>query len=165
MSGMEAGWHVLHVRPRREKKMADCCAKHGVEHYLPLREETKVYPRRKVTVRKPVFPGYVFAEFAPTDRATLLQSNHIARILVVEDQPSFLHQLEQVRKALQADPTLGACAAFEQGKKVRITGGPFMGLEGVVQTRKGTARVLLNVEMIGQAVALEVDTGLLEPAE
>ena len=156
---------MLHVRPRCEKKMADYCRTHSLEHYLPLREETKVYQRRRVTVQKPLFPGYVFTMFGPEDRALVLKSNTVVRILEVTDQRQFISELEQIRAALGMDPTLGACEAFKQGARVRIGGGPFQGLEGVVQTVKGKTRVMLNVEMIGQAVPVEVSMELLEPAD
>jgi len=38
-----------------------------------------------------------------------------------------------------------------------------MGLEGVVQTVRGAQRVLLAVEMIGQAVVINAETAFLEP--
>jgi transcription antitermination factor NusG len=162
MSNEGPRWHVLHVRPRCEKKTAEYCTTQSLESYLPLREETKIYQRRKVTVEKPVFTGYVFAVFDALQRLLVLKSNTVVRILDVLDQERFVYELAQVRKALTVDPSLGACQAFKQGSRVRIEGGPFQGLEGVVQVVKGKTRVMLNVEMIGQAVPVEVDQELLE---
>lgn len=158
-------WHVLHVRPRCEKKMADYAASQDLTCYLPLREETKVYQRRKVTVTKPLFPGYIFMVFSQAQRVLALKSNLVVRDLPALNQAQLVRDLEQIRQALSVDPTLGACAALTQGRRVRIGAGPFMGLEGVVQMVRGSARVLLNVEMIGQAVAVEVDRAALEPLD
>jgi transcription antitermination factor NusG len=132
---------------------------------LPLREETKVYQRRRVTVHKPVFPGYVFVHFSAEERVSVLKSNLVVRDLPVVDQAHFVRQLEQIRQALSVDPTLNACEAFTAGRRVRITAGPFMGLEGVVQTVRGKTRVLLNVEMIGRALSVEVGIEMLERAD
>jgi transcription antitermination factor NusG len=156
------GWNVLHVKPRCEKKMAECCRILDVSHYLPLRSETKIYQRRKVTVDKPVFPGYVFATFDRTQRLGVLRTNYVVRIIEPLEQRAFLHELAQVRRALRVDPTLGAVEALKKGRRVRITGGPFMGVEGVVEALKRSTSVLLNVDMIGQAVAVEVDKDYLE---
>ncbi len=158
-------WHVLHVKPRCEKKMAEYCAGHALTCDLPLREETKVYQRRRVTIHKPVFPGYVFVRFGAPERVSVLKSNLVVRDLAVFDQAQFVRQLEQIRQALAIDPTLDACASFTAGRRVRITGGPFMGLEGVVQTARNKTRVILNIEMIGQALAVEVGIEILEPAD
>ena len=158
-------WHVLYVKPRSEKKVAAHCARHEVAHYLPLRSETKIYQRRRVTVDKPVFQGYVFAAYAPAQKADLMRSHAVLTILDVEDQPRFLRELEQVRLALDVDPTLGVERVLKPGRRVRITTGPFMGLEGTVRTVRGTTRVMLAVEMIGQAIVVNAETALLEPLD
>lgn len=157
-------WHVAHVKPRCEKKMAEYCAKNAVMCELPLREETKIYQRRRVTVSKPVFPGYCFLYYGESDRVTLLKSNLLVRVLTVMDQAKLVRELQQIRQALAVDPSLNACAAFEKGKRVAIRSGPFRGLEGVVQMVRGKARVILNVEMIGRGLAVEVGMEVLEPA-
>ena len=124
-----------------------------------------MYQRRRVTVHKPVFPGYIFVLFSATARVEVLKSNLVVRDLPVVNQAEFVRQIEQVRLALAADPTLDACGAFTAGRRVRITGGPVMGLEGIVQTVRAKTRVLLNVEMIGQALAVEVGIEMLEQAD
>lgn len=163
-AGNSGDWYVLHVRPRCEKKMAAYCASAPLASYLPLRLERKKYQRRRVEVWKPLFPGYVFARFRPDQRIFVLQSGQIARILEVKDQTKFINEIEQIRKALGADPTLPACPAITTGMIVRIKEGPFAGLEGTVIKAKGCARVILNVDMIGQGVAIEVDEDVLECA-
>jgi transcriptional antiterminator RfaH len=155
-------WNVLHVRPRCEKKIGEYCSFHQIEFYLPLRDETKIYQRRKVTVSKPVFPGYVFASFSCDRRELLLKSGNLARIIDVIDQDNFLWELDQVRKALFVDPTLGAMKALQKGMLVRIVNGPFLGLEGLVDSVKTQSRVMLNVNMIGQGVFVDVEADMLE---
>jgi transcription antitermination factor NusG len=155
-------WMVLYLKPRCEKKFAEYCRIHGIEYYLPLRTETKIYQRRKVIVEKPVFPGYFFSCMDEEGRLTLLKTNNIVRVFVPPEEKRLLFELDQVRKALMADPTLGSCVALERGKRVRITGGAFMGVEGMVSSLKGRSKVCLNVDMIGRAVAVEVDRQFLE---
>lgn len=158
-------WVVAHVKPRCEKKLAEYCAANGVTCDLPLREETKIYQRRRVTVRKPVFPGYCFLCHDSEQRVVVLKSNLVVRLITVIDQGQLVRELAQIRQALTVDPTLDACAAFQAGKRVAIRSGPFCGLEGVVQLVRGKTRVVLNVEMIGRALAVEAEMSMLEPAE
>ena len=155
-------WHVLYLRPRSEKKVEALCQIREVECYLPLRRETKIYQRRKVTVEKPMFPSYFFANFEKEQRVILLQSNHVISILTPDSDESLRYQLEQIRLALTVDPTLGAESSLEKGLRVRIKGGVFMGVEGVVDAVRGRAKVRLNVDMIGQAVAVDVEPEFLE---
>jgi len=164
-SSGESLWYVLYIKPRCEKKMAGYCEAHGIEYELPLREETKIYQRRKVTVHKPVFPGYVFLRFPALSKLSVLKSNLVVRILPVDDQARFQKELQQICQALAIDPTLDASAAFQAGRRVLIKSGPFQGVEGVVQVVKGKTKVVLNVDIIGRAVAVEVGMELLEPVE
>lgn len=158
----KGNWYVLHVRARCEKRVAAYCAKLRLACYLPLRFEKKTYQRRLVEVWKPLFPGYVFAQFRPEQRPALLRGGQTARILEVKDQSRFIDEIEQVKQALVANPGLHACPAITAGTMVRITSGPFQGLEGPVVKAKGGTRVILNVEIVGQGVAIEVDEDVLE---
>ncbi len=155
-------WFVLYLKPRCEKKTADHCVRLEVPHYLPLRSETKVFQRRRVTVAKPVFPGYLFVAFDDRQRIELLKTNHIVRILEPAGRRELLHQLAQIRKALRIDPSLGAAAALTRGRAVRIRGGPFLGVDGRIEALRGETEVWLNVDILGQAVKVKIERALIE---
>jgi transcription antitermination factor NusG len=53
---------------------------------------------------------------------------------------------------------------LEKGQRVTVTHGPLRGLEGLVQRTKGRLRVVVNVDMIQQSVAVEIDSRDLVPA-
>lgn len=155
-------WQVLYLRPRREKKTAEYCELLSLPHFLPLREETKIYQRRKVTVHKTLFPGYIFVAMDEIERVNLLQTNNVVKTMHPQSQRKLLHELAQIRKALTVDPTLGAAAAIQKGRMVRVKSGPFTGVEGMVEALKGKTSVLLNVDLIGQGVRLDVEREYLE---
>jgi transcription antitermination factor NusG len=145
--------------------MASYSALHSIVYYLPLKKETRVYQRRRVTFTKPVFAGYFFAALSDEGRLTLLKTNHIIRCIEIDRQEEFVHELNQVHRALDVDPGLGATASLPKGKRVRITGGPFMGIDGWVSSMKNPYKVWLHVDILGQAVSVEVDRVNLEVDE
>jgi len=67
-----------------------------------------------------------------------------------------------VRRALRADPALVAEKPLTKGRKVRIISGSFMGVEGRVARMAGTLKVVLNIDMIGQAVSVTAEIGQVE---
>jgi transcription antitermination factor NusG len=150
------------LRPRSEKKVAEYCRLANLSYYLPLRSQTRVYQRRRVTFETPIFPGYLFASFERDGRLAILKSNHVVRIMETGSRRGLLHQLAQIRKALRVDPGLVSCSALKRGRRVRIRGGPFLGVEGVVSDVKGVTEVTLNVDMVGQAVTVRVDRTFVE---
>ncbi len=156
------GWFVLHVGPRTEKKVAAVCERYGLTHYLPLRESVQIHQRRKVVVHKPLFPGYLFAELTPETRVHVLRTNHVLQMITPENEDQLLHELEQIRMALTVDPHLSPEAQLSRGMRVRIKAGIFMGLEGYVDQLAKQTCVRLNVELVGQSVAVEVERDFLE---
>lgn len=154
-------WFVLQVRARCEKKVADFCSKHRLLCYLPLALERKIYQRRKVEVWKPLFPNYLFVLFQPEQRNFILKSSKIVKILEVKDQSKFVNEIKQVRKVLEINPAVCACPAITAGTMVEIISGPFQGLEGIVVTTDKDTRLVLNVEMIGQGVSVEVNKNII----
>jgi transcription antitermination factor NusG len=155
-------WKVLFVKPRTEKKVTEYCALYGIPFYLPLREKTRVVQRRKVSATLPVFPGYVFARFAAAQRLQILQTNLLVRVLEPTDPRRMLRDLIMVRRALRADPALKPVRPLAKGRLVRIMSGPFMGVEGRVARMAGTLKVVLNVDLIGQAVSVTAETEQVE---
>jgi len=45
---------------------------------------------------------------------------------------------------------------------VRITSGPFAGLKGILKQRKNNLRVVVSLELIQRAVAVDVDAADVE---
>jgi len=109
-----------------------------------------------------VFPGYVFARVTPDRRLALLKTNLLVRILEPEFPRRMLRDLVMVRRALRANPTLEAAKPLTTGRLVRITDGPFRGIEGRVARLAGALKVVLNVDMIGQAVAVTAEVDQVE---
>ena len=96
----------------------------------------------------------------------LVNSHKILSILDI-GPPGEAVLVEELR-ALQKMEALGRTAEIEvmpeivPGKKVRITGGPLNGVTGIVERRVGSVRVTVNVDILGQSVAVEMDVGEME---
>ena len=110
-----------------------------------------------------MFPGYVFVQYNPARPGELVNSHKILSILDIEP-PGEAVLVEELR-ALQKMEALGRTEEIEvmpeivPGEAVRITGGPMHGVTGIVERRVGSIRVTVNVEILGQSVAVEMDVG------
>ncbi len=156
------GWYALHVKPKTEKKVAAVCARHGLPYYLPLCEDARVYQRRKVVVQKPLFPGYLFADLNLDSRVYVKRTNHILQLIAPPDEQQLVYELEQIRLALSIDSRLSSESTLCRGMHVRITSGVFMGVEGVVDELQRPSKVRLNVELLGQSVAMDIDPDFID---
>lgn len=156
-------WVVAHVRPRREKKVLAEAMRQGLSVYLPLHQRTHRYGARERTYDLPLFPGYVFCQGEPDQVRWLGQNRHVANLLEVLDQEHLVGQLRHLQAALQAGALTEAMPYLESGRRVRVQAGPLRGLEGCIMRLKGQTRIVLNVDMIRESVAVEVDSSLLAP--
>ena len=91
------------------------------------------------------------------------QNRYTANVLEVVDQQRLVDQLRQLQLALQAGQWVEALPFLEAGRRVRVQAGPLRGLEGLIVRIKGQTRIVLNVDMIRESVAVEVDSSLLSP--
>jgi transcription antitermination factor NusG len=80
----------------------------------------------------------------------------------VYDQETFVRQLEDILKALEANVGVRLAPAIGEGMRVRIKSGPLQGIEGWVEDRYGMSTVLLRLDFINQAAAVKLDADMLQ---
>ncbi|MEW6751630.1 MAG: transcription termination/antitermination NusG family protein [Candidatus Latescibacterota bacterium] len=157
-------WYVLHCRPRCEKRAAGACAEHQVRSYLPVHR--KVHPPRKgqrgYAFDIPLFTGYLFACCTPMGRYQLLRSELLVRTIEVVDQAGLLAELRSVYLACCSQVSLTLYPQLRRGRRVRVTAGPLRGIVGRISQRKQGFRLVVNVTILGQGVAMEVDMDQVE---
>jgi transcription antitermination factor NusG len=163
LSDLKGRWWVAHTRARNEKAFAWDLAGRGIGYFLPLVERLSVSGGKKRRTLVPLFPSYVF--FCGDDNARYLAmtTNRLCQTLEVSNQGGLVVELSAIEKALSGKAELDLYPFAVAGQKCRIVAGPFQGLEGVVVHRKQVARLVLEVAILGQGAALEIDTDLLEP--
>jgi transcription antitermination factor NusG len=156
-------WFVAHSRPRCEKKIVQYSNDLGLETTLPCYRSVRKYRGKTVSFEKPLFPGYVFLKAIPEQRGKILQSDYVANLLTVNDQALFESQLKDILLALETGLEIVLAPDIGRGAQVKIKNGPLAGLEGWVEERYGFETVLLRLEFIGQAAAVKLSAGDLEP--
>jgi len=156
-------WWVLHTKPRQEKALARDLCHRGLDYFLPLTTATRRCGRRWARRLLPLFPGYLFCTCSTEeDRAEVLKTNRIARMLDVRDQICLKDELEQLRRVLTAGKQLDIFPSIKKGRCCRVIAGSLAGLEGIVTTRRNNGRVFLSVTTLGQSAIVDIDIGSLE---
>jgi transcription antitermination factor NusG len=155
-------WFVAHVKPRREKKLVEYCLRQSLSTTLPCYDAVHKYRGKTVVFHKPLFPGYVFLQIRPEQKASIRQNEHVANLLDVLDQETFQSQLDDILLALESKLGVRLAPAIGQGMRVRIKTGPLQGIEGWVESRYGMTTVLLRLDFINQAAAVKIDADNLE---
>jgi transcriptional antiterminator RfaH len=157
-------WWVAHTKARFEKAFAWDMLGRGIGYFLPMREKVTFSGGRKRRVMIPLFTSYVFFCGTEKDRYIALTTNRLCQVIEVFDQEELISELAAIEKALLYKADLDIYPHLPVGSRARIISGPMTGTEGVVIERKNsTARVVLEVTILGQGAVIEIDADILEP--
>ncbi|QNN24870.1 hypothetical protein HED60_22175 [Planctomycetales bacterium ZRK34] len=158
----QGDWFVLHTRSRQEKALTADLLAMNVGVYLPLQSQIRFHGQRKVKARLPLFPGYLFLRGTREQAFLADRTRRVANIITVNDQQTIDCQLRNLHLALSQEAPLDPYPYLQKGTWVEVTAGPFRGLQGVVENRLSADRLLLQIDMLGRAMSLEIDPSLLQ---
>ena len=153
-------WFAVHTRSRHEKLVARQFLEKQIEAFLPLRTEVHRWKDRYKKVEVPLFSGYVFAQFerGSARRQAVLRTVGVIRIVGFgqRDEPVPDEQIAALRRVLESDALLHKHRYLRVGQRVKVISGALAGVEGILKRIKGNARLVIAVEPIRQAVAVEL---------
>jgi len=155
-------WFVLHTKSRQEKALADDLAAKGIPHFLPLVSRERLYGRRRAVVEQALFPSYVFLLGELDQLYEADRTRRVANIIHVTDQVRLDWELKNLQLALNQSNTLDPYPELKAGVRVEIRSGPFMGVQGLVESRSSVRRVVLQVCLLGQATSIDVDGAVVD---
>jgi transcription antitermination factor NusG len=153
-------WFAIWTRSRHEQVVREQLEQKRIEAFLPTLARWSRWKDRKKKIDWPLFPGYCFARFDPADSLAILKCTGVVNIISFEGRPAPIPpaELDSIRRlvgsALQYDP----CPLVREGQLVEVVHGPLKGVVGrLVRKDAQRARLVLSVDLIGQAVSVEVD--------
>jgi transcription antitermination factor NusG len=156
-------WFALQVRTQHEKNVAQFLAGRGYEWFLPTYTARRRWSDRIKESETPLFPGYLFCRFNPTDRLPILKTPGVIQIVGYSRQPVPVEESEI--SAIQALVLSGISRQpwpyLREGDKVQIEAGPLRGLNGILTQFKGKHRLVVSVTLLQRAVAVEIDSALV----
>ena len=158
-------WWVAHTKSRNEKALAWQMQKKNISYFLPMTEKVSKKSRRISRSMLPLFTGYIFFCGNENDRLEALKTNRIANIIPVADQEHFITELVPIEKALTCGLQLEPYAYIKKGQLCKVVAGPLMGTEGIVISEPNKTRLVLQVDILGKATCLDIDSHLLEAIE
>lgn len=155
----------MYTRANHEKRVAAQLVERGVESFLPQYESVRKWKDRWVRLRMPLFPGYIFVHLALQNRLKVLQVPGVACLVssagrpvaVPEEELASIREFQDKGLGVEPHPYLKA------GKRVRVRSGPLAGAQGILLRRKGNFRLVISIELIQRAVAVDVDVTDVEP--
>ena len=155
-------WWVAHTKSRNEKALAQDLIYKDISYFLPM--SWKVRRQRNRTTRSllPLFSGYLFFCGEENERIELLRTNRVANLIEVKNQQRLVEELLQIEQALRAGAPLVPHKYLKAGQHCQVIAGPLADLQGIIVKTKTATRLVLRIDMLGQAASVEIDTDMIE---
>ena len=153
-------WFALWTRSRHEQVVRDQLEQKAIEAFLPTVAKWSRWKDRRKKIDWPLFPGYCFARFHTQDRLRVLTCAGVVSIVSFEGgepAPIPAREIESIRLLVESSLAFDPCPLIKEGDLVEVVHGPLRGVTGRLMRKNDKARLVLSVDLIGQAVSVDVD--------
>jgi len=158
----EGQWWVVHTKSRNEKALANDLTRKNICYFLPMSWKIRRIRGRKIRSLLPLFGGYMFFCGNENQRLEVLRTNRVTNLIEVKNTEKFLRELTSIEQALLAGADLTPHKYIETGQLCQVIAGPLAGSRGIAIKTMGKTKLILRVEMLGQAASVEIDTDSIE---
>jgi len=111
-----------------------------------------------VTLQAPLFPGYIFVHLPHAERMRVLTLPNVLYFVGSGSSPAVLSddEIAWIGRGLQSGNAMPH-EYLSEGQRVVITSGALAGLNGILVRKVNNTRVVVSLDSIGRAFAVEVD--------
>lgn len=152
-------WFAIWTRSRHEAVVLDQLQRKGLEAFLPTIPKWSRWKDRKKRIDWPLFPGYCFTRIDPSVVLPVLKCSGVVSLVSIDGRPVSIPdaEIDGIRALVESDLQYDPCPLIHEGMRVEIAHGPLKGVAGRLVRKGAHARLVLAVDLIGQAVSVEVD--------
>ena len=159
-------WYVLHTKSRFENVVNDGLGKKSIEVFLPKVTVRSKRRDRRVMIRVPLFPGYIFVrtDLAPASHLEIVKTAGAVRLIGSKQGPVPVPEeaIDSLKIMVSGDHPVTTGHSLQKGDKVLVLRGPFAGVTGTFVRYGGKGRVIVNIEALGQYAGVEVSEDDIE---
>jgi transcription antitermination factor NusG len=152
-------WFALYTKPRHEFKAQIQFESENIAYYLPTITRLKQWSDRKKKVIEPLFKGYIFIEATEKERLLAVEFNSIVKTIFFGGKPSIIpdYQINNLKTLLSNTNKVEVYHEIIKGNTIKITEGPFEGVEGVVyDVGKNDAMLAVNIDLLRRSVVVKI---------
>lgn len=153
-------WYAIYTKSRSEKKLYEELCKKGIDCYLPMQKQLRVWSDRKKWVETPLFTSYVFVRVNAKEHYEALDSFYAVCYVRIAGKAVTIreNQIEALRCFLadQERKIEITNADMAKGDRVEVIAGPLKGVFGEVLEIRGKHRLAIRFESLGACVLTEI---------
>jgi transcription antitermination factor NusG len=157
-------WYAIQTHSWYEKRVRDQLTTKAITTFLPLWQQRRRWTDRVKLIELPLFRGYLFGYFTFQQKFDVLTTVGVTRLVSFNGAPVPIpeEQIEAVRTLVAHQLRYDPHPYLVEGMRVRVTHGPLAGVEGILVLKKSAARLIIRIELIQRAVAVDIDSTAVE---
>jgi transcription antitermination factor NusG len=160
-------WYAVHTRARHEKKVVALLKEKQVSTYLPVISSVRRWSDRRVKIEFPLFPCYTFVKIddSAESRLKVLRTPGVLRIVSCGYEPVSIpeKQIEDIQLLLSHQVPFWEHPFVSAGQRVRVRGGIFDGLEGILTSCNSDRKLVVSISPIQRSIAIRLGDAAIEP--
>jgi transcriptional antiterminator RfaH len=158
-------WYSVYSKPQKEKFAQFHLQAKGVEVFLPQLVLPQSASRSRRVV--PLFPSYLFVRISVDsgENAYVVWSPGVKYLVSFNGTPAAIEDtvIDFLKDRADSQGQIQAASSLKRGQSVRVTGGPFEGLEAMIERPPdGRGRVKILLSMLNRRVQAEVPVRFVE---
>jgi transcription antitermination factor NusG len=159
-----APWLVAQIEGGKEKAFVSDLTAREIPFFAPWQIiKTRDAKWRNTRVRQAaLFPGYSFITGEPSIIYDASRCRGWIGAIRVTNQAKLRKELAALYRVLLHDPVITKPLGI--GSLAYIASGPFQGMSGPVIAHANGVQLVLQISMLGQSVAVEIDPAMVEAA-
>lgn len=158
-------WYAVYTAARAEKKVKERLEQIGVEHYLPLRTEYRIWSDRKKKISVPLIAGYIFVNISEVQFLPVLTTPGVVSFLKENGKAVIIPtvQIERLRFVENnfEEPIEMSYERIPEGTLIEVVRGKLAGFQGEMVEFKDKFRLVLRLDKLGCAL-VTVPTSCVE---
>jgi transcriptional antiterminator RfaH len=158
-------WCAVHTRYQQEVQVERLLKMKGFGTFLPMFSSMHQWKDRKKEIMEALFPGYLFLVNIGEHKLPVLTTPGVCSIVSIAGVPAAIPdaEIESIRRALASPYRVERHPYLNEGDSVEVQVGPLAGVRGIFVRKGKAARLVLSVEMLGRAAAVEIDERFIVP--
>jgi transcription antitermination factor NusG len=165
-TGRNVRWNALHTRYQHELQVQAMLSAKGFQTFLPTYDSFHKWRDRTKRISEALFPGYLFIADVTERRLQVMTTPGVCAIVSVGGTPATIpeHEIEAIRKCVSDAGKVEPHPYLQGGDVVQVQSGPLCGVEGVLVRKRDSCRLVVSVEILGRAAAVEIDAACVSKA-
>ncbi len=160
-------WYLLYCKRGEQLRAKLHLENQGVECYYPEVTVEKIVRGKRQSVKEPLFPSYMFVRFdfeVGPSFTTVRSTRGVTDFIRFGAQPKELQGdlIYDLKHLDSSEQSQVISSTPKKGQVLKVTSGPFSGIEAIYQEADGERRSMMLIKLINQPVVMSIDNKDIE---